>query len=164
MGSCMAHLNCLPPRAAGVNDWFFLLAHPQFRFVYVYTIAINAPAAALRLMAASGDRSNGTLPTSKPSPAMIRIDRNSANRKFMPTRSSKTSRKTSFCCYERRRDWRHCAPFTFLLLCSHSKNNFSTTLTPTEKPRYTYCRDFFVDSIYSKTIDIIRKKKYFFLF
>ena len=27
MGSCMAHLNCLPPRAAGVNNWFFLLAH-----------------------------------------------------------------------------------------------------------------------------------------
>ena len=26
-GSCMAHLNCLPPRTAGVNDWFFLLAH-----------------------------------------------------------------------------------------------------------------------------------------
>ena len=23
----MAHLNCLPPRAAGVNDWFFLLAY-----------------------------------------------------------------------------------------------------------------------------------------
>ena len=23
----MAHLNCLPPRAADVNDWFFLLAH-----------------------------------------------------------------------------------------------------------------------------------------
>ena len=23
----MAHLNCLPPRAAGVNYWFFLLAH-----------------------------------------------------------------------------------------------------------------------------------------
>ena len=23
MGSCMAHLNCLPPMAAGVNDWFF---------------------------------------------------------------------------------------------------------------------------------------------
>ena len=28
------------------------------------------------------------------------------------------------------------------LLFSHSKNNFSTTLTPTEKPRYTYCRVF----------------------
>ena len=26
-GSCMAHLNCLPPRAAGVSYWFFLLAH-----------------------------------------------------------------------------------------------------------------------------------------
>ena len=36
-------------------------------------------------------------------------------RKFMPARSSKASRTTSFCCYERRRDWRHCAPFTFLL-------------------------------------------------
>ena len=28
------------------------------------------------------------------------------------------------------------------LLFSHSKNNFSTTLTPTKKPRYTYCRGF----------------------
>ena len=37
-------------------------------------------------------------------------------RKCMPTRSSKTSRKTSFCCYKRWRAWRHCAPFTFLLL------------------------------------------------
>ena len=36
-------------------------------------------------------------------------------RKFMHTRSSKASRKTSFCCYERCRDWRHGAPFTFLL-------------------------------------------------
>ena len=36
-------------------------------------------------------------------------------RKFMPTRSSKASRKTSFCCFERRRDWWHCAPFTFVL-------------------------------------------------
>ena len=26
-GSCMIHLNCLPPRAAGVNYWFFLLVH-----------------------------------------------------------------------------------------------------------------------------------------
>ena len=25
--TCMAHRNCLPPRAAGVNYWFFLLAH-----------------------------------------------------------------------------------------------------------------------------------------
>ena len=27
MGSCMAHQNSLPPRVAGVNYWFFLLAH-----------------------------------------------------------------------------------------------------------------------------------------
>ena len=26
-GSCTVHLNCLPPRVAGVNYWFFLLAH-----------------------------------------------------------------------------------------------------------------------------------------
>ena len=43
------------------------------------------------------------------------------------------------------------------ILFSHSKNNFSTTLTLTEKPTYTYCRVFVVDSIYSKTIDIIRQ-------
>ena len=36
-------------------------------------------------------------------------------RKFMPTRSRKASRKSSFFCYERRRDWRHCALFTFRL-------------------------------------------------
>ena len=35
--------------------------------------------------------------------------------KCMPTRSSKTSRKTFFCCCERCHDWRHCAPFSFLL-------------------------------------------------
>ena len=28
------------------------------------------------------------------------------------------------------------------LLFAHSQNNFSTTLIPTEKPRYTYCRVF----------------------
>ena len=53
---------------------------PQFRFVC--TIATDAPAAAPRLMAASGDHSNGTLPTSKTSSAIIRIDRNSANTKI----------------------------------------------------------------------------------
>ena len=51
----------------------------KFRNLGLFTIATDAPAAAPRLMAASGDRSNGTLPTSKTSPAMTRIDRNSAN-------------------------------------------------------------------------------------
>ena len=27
MDSSMAYINCLPPRAAGVNYWFILLAH-----------------------------------------------------------------------------------------------------------------------------------------
>ena len=49
---------------------------PQFRFVYVYTIATDAPVTASRLMAAFGDRSSGTLPTSKTSSAITRIDRN----------------------------------------------------------------------------------------
>ena len=39
-------------------------------------------------------------------------------RKFMPTRSIKTSRKTSFCCYERRRHWLHCAVFILLSLAT----------------------------------------------
>ena len=39
-------------------------------------------------------------------------------RKFMPTRSNKTSQTTSFCCYERRCDWRHCALF---FSCYHSQ-------------------------------------------
>ena len=77
------------------------------KFIYVYTIASNALAAASRLMAASKDRSNSMLVT--------RIDRNSANTKIHASRSSKTSRKTSFCCNERRYDWQHCALFTFLL-------------------------------------------------
>ena len=37
-------------------------------------------------------------------------------------------------------------------------------MTPTEKPRYTYCRVFLVDSIYSKTIDIIRNLFIFSIF
>ena len=51
------------------------------------------------------------------------------------------------------------------LLFSHSKNNFSTTLTPTEKPRYTYFRVFFCRFyLLQKTIDIIRKIIFFSIF
>ena len=90
-------------------------------------------------------------------------------RKFMPTRSSKVSRKTSFCCTN---DTAIDGIAHHLLSCyhsqqllfSHSKNTFSTTLTLTEKPRYTYCRVFFVDSIYSKAIDIKEKKYSFSIF
>ena len=49
------------------------------------------------------------------------------------------------------------------LLFSHSKNNFSTTLTP-PKNRDIHIVEFLVDSIYSKTIDIIRKTIFFSIF
>ena len=86
----MAHLNCLPPRAAGVNDWFFLLAHlvvgvgikQNTKCKMLLCKIANAPVAAPRLMAASGGRSNGTLLMSKTSPAMTRIDLNSTNMKI----------------------------------------------------------------------------------
>ena len=38
------------------------------------------------------------------------------------------------------------------------------TPTPTEKPRYTYCRVFFVDSIYSTTIEIMTSNILFSIF
>ena len=73
-----------------------------FRFyVYVCTIATVVPG----LTAAAVATSLGW-------PGSIEIPQ---IRKFMPTKSSKTSRKTSFCCYEWCRDWRHCALFFFLL-------------------------------------------------
>ena len=66
--------------------------YSEFRFVYVYTIATSAPAAPPRLMTASGDRSNIPLPTSKTSPGWPGSIVITQIRKFMPTRSSKTSR------------------------------------------------------------------------
>ena len=91
-----------------------------------------------RLMVASGDCSNGMLLTSKTSPAMIRIDRNSTNTKiyaceikqnvsnnfFLLLRTTPRLAHHLLSCYHSQR-----------LLCPHSKNKFSTTLTPTEKPR-----------------------------
>ena len=81
-------------------------------FVYVSKIATNALAAAPRLMAADGDRSNGTLPTSKISsaaarrwPGMIEVPQ---LWKFMPTRSSKTFQKHLFAIRSSLLRW-HCA-------------------------------------------------------
>ena len=74
---------------------------------------------------------------------------------------AKRVEKLLFSCYER-----HCALFfssyhSQRLLFSFSKNNFSTTLIPTEN-RDIHIVEILVDSIYSKTIDILRKKNYFF--
>ena len=51
-----------------------------------------------------------------------------------------------------------------LLLFSPMKNYFSTTLSPTKNPRYTYWKVFFVDFVYSKIIDIMRGKNICVLF
>ena len=89
-------------------------------------------------------------------------------RKLMPTRSSKASRKNLFAVRSPLLRW-HCALFFFYyhsqrFMFSPTKNNFSTTLTPTKKLRNTYWRVFFVDSIYSKTIDIVIKRILIFYF
>ena len=51
----------------------------NFRNLGLFTFTRSQLTLRRRLMAASGDRSNGMLPTSKISSAMTRIDRNSAN-------------------------------------------------------------------------------------
>ena len=101
---------------------------------------------------------------------MTRIDRNSANKKIYAYEIKQSISKNFFfaatndaaidgivhhllSCYHSQR-----------LLFSHSKNNFSTTLTTTEKQRYTYCRVFIVDSIYNTTIDIITNNILFSIF
>ena len=143
---------------------------PQFRFVYVYTIATDAPVTAPWLIAASGDRSNGTLPTSKTSTAITRVDRNSANIQIYAYEIKQSVSKNFFLLLRTTPllTTLHIVYFPAItrvrLLLSHSKNNFSTTPTPTEKPRYTYCRVFLVDSIYSTTIDIITNNILFSIF
>ena len=55
--------------------------------------------------------------------------------------------------------------FIVLVVRQHTKTDvFQRPPTPMEKPRYTYCRVFFVDSIYSTTTDIMRKEIFFFYF
>ena len=120
-------------------------------------------------MAASEDRSNGTLPTSK-NIAGDDQDRskfckyaNLCLRDQAKRLEKRLFTATNDAAIDGIAHYLLSGYHSQRLLFSHSKNNISTTLTPTE-PRYTYCRGFFVDSIYSKTIDIIRKKKFFSLF
>ena len=88
--------------------------------------------------------------------------------KFMLIKSSKTAQQTSFFASRTPPLWCHCALFfsyyhSQRLLFSPTKNNFSMTLT-SPKNRDIHIEEFFVDSIYSKTIDIIIKIIYFFYF
>ena len=110
----------------------------QFRFVYVYMITTNAPAAAPRLMAASRDRSNGTLPTSK----HRRDDQDQSKfRKYENLCLQDQAKRLKKHVFAATNDVTidGIAQFFFLLSLAmafvlHSKNNVSTT----EKPRYTY--------------------------
>ena len=114
-------------------------------------------------MAASADRSNGMLPTSK---NIAGDDQDRLKfRKYENVCLRDQAKRLEKLLFTATNDGTIDGIAHYLisgyhsqrLLFSHSKNNFSTTLTPTEKPRYAYCRVFFVDSIYSKTIDIIKK-------
>ena len=131
----------------------------QFRFVYVYTIATDAPAAATRLMAASGDRSNGTLTTSKTSSAMTRIDRKSAN--LCLRNQAKRLEKLLLLL----RTTPRLTALRTVYFPAITRNGFYFHMRkiifrwpwPPPKNRDIHIVVFFVDSIYSKTIDIIRK-------
>ena len=100
---------------------------------------------------------------------MTRIDRNSTNTQIYAYEIKQSVSKNFFLLLQRRRydGIAHRLLSCYhsqLLLFSHSKNNFSTTLTPTDKPRYIYCRVFIIVSIYSTTIDIITNNILFFIF
>ena len=124
-------------------------------FFYVYEIATNAPAAAPRLMAASGDRSTAHSRRQKHRQERSWSIKIPQIRKLMPTKSSKTSRKTSFCFYKRRRYWWHCSLFfptiTRNSFCSHLRKIISRRPLTPPKNRDIHIVVFFVDSIYSKT-------------
>ena len=80
-------------------------------------------------------------------PAMTRIDRNSVITKIYAYEIKQDLLKKYLFAVRMPPLWFHCALFFSYcnlqrLLFSPMKNNFSTTLTPTEKPRYTYWRVF----------------------
>ena len=238
MVSCMAHLNCLPSRAAGVNYWFFLLAHlvvgvgikqsAKYEMLLRKTDGeMNVQNCGFFAKLRNGDGGDGSYNGLAPSffeemtlchaPApsyfeeMTRCRHQKLHwrwpgnlngrskfrnlglftftrsqlmlqrqlrgwwrlpqiaqtacrrrqkhrreiRKFMPTRSSKTTRKTCFCCYERRHDWWHCAlsfpAITRNGFCSYIRKIISRRPWPSPKNRDICIVEFFVDSIYSKT-------------
>ena len=77
--------------------------------------------------------------------------------KYMPTRSSKAFKKTSFCCSDAAImiQLRYVVSNSQWLLFSHTQNNFSMTLTHTKKIKI-HIEEYFADSIYAKTKDILK--------
>ena len=123
---------------------------PQFRFVYIYTIATDAPAAASRLLAASDGFWKSLkrhVTDVKDIAEMTRIDRNSAYTKMyayeikqnvsknfffmLRTPPQLTALRTVFSCYH----WQR-------LLFSHSKNSISQRPWPPPKNRDIHIVEF----------------------
>ena len=121
-------------------------------------------------MAASGDRSNGTLPTSKTSSAITRIDWISANTQIYDYEIKQSVSKNFFLLP---RTTPRLTALRTVYFPAITRNGFCfhilkiisrRPLPPTEKPRYTYCRVFIVHSIYRTTIDIITSNILFSIF
>ena len=90
-------------------------------------------------------------------------------RKSLTTRSSKTSQKTFILLLRTTPRFTALRTVCFPAItrngfCFHIRKIIShRPWPPTETPRYRYCIVFFVDSIYSKIIDIIKKIDFLFL-
>ena len=120
-------------------------------------------------MVASGDCSNGTLPTSKTSSAMTRIDRNSTNMQIYAYEIKQSVSKNFFLLLRTTPRLTALRTVYFPAMtrngfCFHIWKIISRRPWPPPKNRDIHIVEFFLDSIYSKTIDIIRKQIYFFLF
>ena len=120
-------------------------------------------------MVASGDRSNGTLPTSKTSPAMTRIDRNSTNTKIYAYEIKQSVSKNFFLLLRMTPRLTALRTVNFPAItrngfCFHIRKIISRPPGPPRKNRDIHIVGFFVDSIYSTTIDIVTKNILFSIF
>ena len=113
------------------------------------------------------DRSNGTLPMSKTLPAMTRIYRTSTDTKIYAYEIKQSVSNNIFLMLRTtpRMTALHTVYFPAITcngFCFHIRTIISRRLWPPPKNRDINIVEFFVDSIYSKTIDIIRNKILYF--
>ena len=112
-------------------------------------------------MATFGDRSNGTLPTSKTSSAITRIDQNSANMQINAYEIKQSVSKNFFLLLRTTPRLTALRTVYFPAItrngfCFHILKIISRRPQPPPKNRDIHIAEFFfVDSIYSTTIDII---------
>ena len=90
----------------------------------------------------------------------LRIDKNSAITEIYDYDPAWSLKKLIFCCLDAAVMMSLCNVFSYYhlqrLLFSPTKENFSTTLTPPPKNWDIHIEEFFVDSIFTTTIDIIK--------